>query len=97
MSQLFCCCNFYFFKNVKKVFEEIGDGEEVLIFGDNVVPVRQYVASFGLKGAAQSKKVGVLSGGERNRVHLAKVLKRGHNVLLLDEPTNDLDVHTLVL
>lgn len=80
----------------RTVFEEIGDGEDTLIFGDNVVPVRQYVASFGLKGAAQSKKVGVLSGGERNRVHLAKVLKRGHNVLLLDEPTNDLDITTLV-
>ena len=59
------------------------------------MPVRQYIAGFGLRGAAQAKKVGVLSGGERNRVHLAKVLKRGHNLLLLDEPTNDLDVHTL--
>ena len=61
---------------------------------DSLVPVRQYIAGFGLRGAAQAKKVGVLSGGERNRVHLAKVLKRGHNLLLLDEPTNDLDVHT---
>jgi len=57
--------------------------------------VRNYIASFALKGPAQSKKVGVLSGGERNRVHLARVLKQGHNVLLLDEPTNDLDVHTV--
>lgn len=76
-------------------FEEIAEGQEDLVYGDQRVPIRQYVAAFALKGAAQTKKVGVLSGGERNRVHLAKVLKRGHNVLLLDEPTNDLDVHTL--
>mmetsp|Transcript_9384 Transcript_9384/g.21245 ORF Transcript_9384/g.21245 Transcript_9384/m.21245 type:complete len:221 (-) Transcript_9384:218-880(-) len=79
----------------KTVFEEVGEGEETLRFGAQVVPVRQYIASFALKGPAQGKKVGVLSGGERNRVHLAKVLKGGHNLLLLDEPTNDLDVHTL--
>jgi ATPase subunit of ABC transporter with duplicated ATPase domains len=59
------------------------------------MPSRAYVASFGFKGAEQQKKVGVLSGGERNRVHLAKLLRSGGNVLLLDEPTNDLDVDTL--
>ena len=69
-------------------FEEIAEGYEDLVFGDTRVPIRQYVAAFALKGTSQTKKVGVLSGGERMRVHLAKVLKRGHNVLLLDEPTN---------
>src|SRR5216110_3873439 len=63
--------------------------------GKRKVPARAYVASFNFKGSDQQKKVGVLSGGERNRVHLAKLLKSGGNLLLLDEPTNDLDVDTL--
>jgi ATPase subunit of ABC transporter with duplicated ATPase domains len=63
--------------------------------GKRTVPSRAYVAAFNFKGADQQKRVGVLSGGERNRVHLAKMLKREHNVLLLDEPTNDLDIDTL--
>jgi sulfate-transporting ATPase len=79
----------------KTVFEEIAEGDEEIILGQRRVPIRQFVAAFALKGAAQTKQIGVLSGGERNRVHLAKVLKRGHNLLLLDEPTNDLDVNTL--
>src|SRR3989454_7313048 len=63
--------------------------------GEREVPSRAYVASFNLKGTDQKKKVGELSGGERNRLHLAKLLRRGGNLLLLDEPTNDLDVDTL--
>ena len=77
------------------VYEEITDGLEEIKVGNRVLHGRAYCASFGFKGSDQQKKVGVLSGGERNRVHLAKVLRRGGNVLLLDEPTNDLDVDTL--
>jgi energy-dependent translational throttle protein EttA len=79
----------------KSVWEEISNGDDVLEIGTRKVPSRAYVASFNFKGPDQQKKVGVLSGGERNRVHLAKMLKSGANVLLLDEPTNDLDVDTL--
>ncbi|MGH9042144.1 MAG: ATP-binding cassette domain-containing protein, partial [Acidimicrobiia bacterium] len=86
------------------VYEEItgrgpgsprGDGVDQLVVGGREIHGRAYVASFGFKGSDQQKKVGVLSGGERNRLHLAKVLRSGGNVLLLDEPTNDLDVDTL--
>ncbi len=77
------------------VYEEITGGVDNLRVGNREIHGRAYVASFMFKGADQQKKVGVLSGGERNRVHLAKLLKSGGNVLLLDEPTNDLDVDTL--
>jgi energy-dependent translational throttle protein EttA len=79
----------------RTVYEEITDGQDLLKVGTREVNGRAYVASFNFKGSDQQKKVGVLSGGERNRVHLAKMLRRGGNVLLLDEPTNDLDVDTL--
>ncbi|MDW8328115.1 MAG: energy-dependent translational throttle protein EttA [Anaerolineales bacterium] len=79
----------------KTVWEEISGGQETLTLGARKVSSRGYVASFNFLGADQQKKVGVLSGGERNRVLLAKMLKEGANVLLLDEPTNDLDVNTL--
>ncbi len=79
----------------KSVWEEISDGEDMVELGKRKMPSRAYVGAFNFKGADQQKKVGVLSGGERNRVHLAKMLKSGANVLLLDEPTNDLDVDTL--
>jgi energy-dependent translational throttle protein EttA len=79
----------------KTVWEEISDGHEHIKVGDREVNSRAYVAGFNFKGSDQQRKVGVLSGGERNRVHLAKLLRRGGNVLLLDEPTNDLDVDTL--
>ncbi|MBP5857310.1 energy-dependent translational throttle protein EttA [Marivibrio halodurans] len=79
----------------KNVWEEISDGADILELGKRKVQSRAYVGSFNFKGADQQKKVGQLSGGERNRVHLAKMLKSGANVLLLDEPTNDLDVDTL--
>ncbi|HEY0292528.1 MAG TPA: energy-dependent translational throttle protein EttA [Hansschlegelia sp.] len=79
----------------KNVWEEISGGTEIIHLGKREVNSRAYVAAFNFKGAAQQKKVGDLSGGERNRVHLAKMLKSGANVLLLDEPTNDLDVETL--
>jgi ATP-binding cassette ChvD family protein len=79
----------------KTVWEEISDGADVLTLGKRQLNSRSYVASFNLKGADQQKRVADLSGGERNRVHLAKLLKRGGNLLLLDEPTNDLDVDTL--
>jgi ATP-binding cassette ChvD family protein len=79
----------------KSVWEELSGGEETLVIGGRSVPSRAYVASFNLRGSDQQKKVATLSGGERNRVHLAKMLKTGANVLLLDEPTNDLDVDTL--
>ena len=77
------------------VFQEITDDHEILDIGGREVNGRAYVASFNFNGSDQQKKVGTMSGGERNRVHLAKVLRRGGNVLLLDEPTNDLDVGTL--
>ncbi|HRE02233.1 MAG TPA: energy-dependent translational throttle protein EttA, partial [Ilumatobacteraceae bacterium] len=79
----------------KTVYEEITDGIEFMRVGNREINGRAYVASFNFKGSDQQKKVGDLSGGERNRVHLAKLLKTGGNVLLLDEPTNDLDVDTL--
>jgi energy-dependent translational throttle protein EttA len=79
----------------KTVWEEISEGYEHIKVGDREVNSRAYVAGFNFKGSDQQRKVGVLSGGERNRVHLAKLLRRGGNVLLLDEPTNDLDVDTL--
>jgi sulfate-transporting ATPase len=79
----------------KTVFEEITDGVEVVKAGRREVPARAYVSSFNFRGADQQKPVGALSGGERNRVHLAKLLQSNGNVLLLDEPTNDLDVDTL--
>jgi ATP-binding cassette ChvD family protein len=77
------------------VWEEISGGEDVIYLGKRAVPSRAYVGAFNFKGPDQQKKVGILSGGERNRVHLAKMLKAEHNVILLDEPTNDLDVDTL--
>ncbi|HEX2136692.1 MAG TPA: ATP-binding cassette domain-containing protein, partial [Microvirga sp.] len=77
------------------VWEEISGGMDQITIGKRTIPSRAYVAAFNFKGADQQKRVGILSGGERNRVHLAKMLKREHNVLLLDEPTNDLDVDTL--
>jgi ATPase subunit of ABC transporter with duplicated ATPase domains len=81
--------------NEKTVWEEISAGEESLILGDRRMNSRAYVASFNFHGTDQQKKVGSLSGGERNRVHLAKMLTLGANVIILDEPTNDLDVNTL--
>ncbi len=77
------------------VYEEISGGRDTIAIGSREINSRSYVASFGFKGTDQQKKVGALSGGERNRVHLAKLLKSGGNLLLLDEPTNDLDVDTL--
>ncbi|SDW95728.1 energy-dependent translational throttle protein EttA [Roseicitreum antarcticum] len=79
----------------RTVWEEISDGLDVIMLGDAEVNSRAYVGAFNFKGGDQQKKVGLLSGGERNRVHLAKLLRSGGNVLLLDEPTNDLDVETL--
>jgi len=79
----------------KTVWEEVSGGAEIIELGDAQVNSRSYVGAFNFKGADQQKKVGLLSGGERNRVHMAKLLKSGGNVLLLDEPTNDLDVETL--
>jgi ATP-binding cassette ChvD family protein len=79
----------------KNVWEEISGGNDMIDLGGREVPSRAYVGAFNFKGGDQQKKVGVLSGGERNRVHLAKMLKEGGNLLLLDEPTNDLDVETL--
>jgi sulfate-transporting ATPase len=79
----------------KTVWEEISEGNDIIVLGARQLNSRAYCARFNFTGADQQKLVGTLSGGERNRVHLAKVLKSGANVLLLDEPTNDLDVHTL--
>ena len=79
----------------KTVWEEISNGQDILTVGNYQTPSRAYVGRFNFKGPDQQKQIGQLSGGERNRVHLAKVLKSGGNVLLLDEPTNDLDVETL--
>jgi len=79
----------------KTVWEEISDGQEVITVGRFEMPSRAYCSRFNFRGSDQQKRVGDLSGGERNRVHLAKLLKSGGNVLLLDEPTNDLDVETL--
>jgi ATPase subunit of ABC transporter with duplicated ATPase domains len=79
----------------KTVWEEISDGLDHLQVGDRVVNSRQYTAGFNFKGTSQQQRIGKLSGGERNRVHLAKLLRSGGNLLLLDEPTNDLDVDTL--
>ncbi|HEX5340413.1 MAG TPA: energy-dependent translational throttle protein EttA [Gammaproteobacteria bacterium] len=81
--------------NSKSVWEEISNGQDILVVGNYQTPSRAYVGRFNFKGSDQQKQIGQLSGGERNRVHLAKVLKSGGNVLLLDEPTNDLDVETL--
>jgi ATP-binding cassette ChvD family protein len=79
----------------KTVWEEISEGAEILYLGKREINSRAYCGAFNFKGADQQKKVGMLSGGERNRVHLARMLKKGSNLLLLDEPTNDLDVETL--
>jgi ATP-binding cassette ChvD family protein len=79
----------------KNVWEEISGGAELIVLGDATVNSRVYCGAFNFRGTDQQKKVGLLSGGERNRVHMAKLLKSGGNVLLLDEPTNDLDVDTL--
>jgi len=79
----------------KTVWEEISDGQDIMMVGQTEMPSRAYVGRFNFKGSDQQKRVGDLSGGERNRVHLSKLLKSGGNVLLLDEPTNDLDVETL--
>jgi ATPase subunit of ABC transporter with duplicated ATPase domains len=79
----------------KTVYEEISGGHDTLEMGGRKINSRAYVARFNFHGTDQQKQVGTLSGGERNRVHLAKLLRRGCNLLLLDEPTNDLDVDTL--
>jgi energy-dependent translational throttle protein EttA len=79
----------------KNVWEEVSDGLDQLILGDRTINSRAYVSSFNFRGSDQQKKVGMLSGGERNRVHLAKMIRSAGNVLLLDEPSNDLDVDTL--
>ena len=79
----------------KTVWEEISGGHDIILLGKREMNSRAYCSAFNFKGADQQKKVGPLSGGERNRVHLAKMLKSGANLLLLDEPTNDLDVDTL--
>ena len=81
--------------DAKTVWEEISEGHEIIALGPREVPSRAYVSWFNFKGASQQQKLGQLSGGERNRVHLAKMLKSGANLLLLDEPTNDLDTETL--
>lgn len=79
----------------KTIWEEISDGQDLITVGKYETPSRAYVGRFNFRGTEQQKKIGLLSGGERNRVHLAKMLKAGGNLLLLDEPTNDLDVETL--
>jgi sulfate-transporting ATPase len=77
------------------LFQAISGGEEILRMGGREINARAYCAQFGFTGADQQKKVGILSGGERNRVHLARLLKTGANLILLDEPTNDLDVNSI--
>ena len=79
----------------KTVWEEISGGLDQMMLGENAINSRAYVAGFNFKGSDQQKKVGTLSGGERNRLHMAKLLASGGNMLILDEPTNDLDVDTL--
>lgn len=79
----------------KSVFEELSEGQDVVRLGNREIPARQYVSWYNFSGDSQQKKVGTLSGGERNRVNMAKILKQGGNLLLLDEPTNDLDVNTM--
>jgi sulfate-transporting ATPase len=79
----------------KSVWENITDGQETILLGNKPINSRAYVSRFNFNGGDQQKKIDVLSGGERNRVHLAITLKKGSNVLLLDEPTNDIDVNTL--
>ena len=79
----------------KTVWEEISEGQDLIKVGNYETPSRQYVGRFNFRGSEQQKKIGLLSGGERNRVHLAKTLRAGGNLILLDEPTNDLDVETL--
>ena len=79
----------------KSIWQVIADDQDTITLGDREVNSRAYVGRFNFSGSDQQKKVGQLSGGERNRVHLARILKEGSNVLLLDEPTNDLDVNTL--
>jgi ATPase subunit of ABC transporter with duplicated ATPase domains len=79
----------------KTIWEEISDGQDLITVGKYETSSRAYVGRFNFRGTEQQKKIGLLSGGERNRVHLAKMLKAGGNLLLLDEPTNDLDVETL--
>ena len=81
--------------SAKTVWEEISDGNDIIEINSTTINTRAYTSAFNFKGTDQQKKVGQLSGGERNRVHLAKVLKSGANMILLDEPTNDLDVETL--
>jgi ATP-binding cassette ChvD family protein len=82
-------------KGERQVWEEVSDGHDVVTLGKREIPARSYAAAFNFKGSDQQKRVKDLSGGERNRVHLAKLLRSGGNLLLLDEPTNDLDVDTL--
>ena len=79
----------------RSIFEEIGDGKDEIYVGDVAMNARAYVARFNFRGTQQQKKVAQCSGGERNRIHLAKMLRQGGNLLLLDEPTNDLDVDTM--
>jgi ATPase subunit of ABC transporter with duplicated ATPase domains len=79
----------------KSVWEEISNGQDILKVGNYEIASRAYVGRFNFRGAEQQKKIGLLSGGERNRLHLAKMLRAGGNLLMLDEPTNDLDVETL--
>ena len=81
--------------DTKTLYDEISEGADFMQVGERSVNCRSYVSSFNFKGQDQQKRVGILSGGERNRVHLAKMIKRAGNLLLLDEPSNDLDVDTL--
>jgi ATPase subunit of ABC transporter with duplicated ATPase domains len=79
----------------KTVWEEVSGGQDIMKIGNVEIPSRAYVGRFNFKGVDQGKRVGELSGGERGRIHLAKLLQAGGNMLLLDEPTNDLDIETL--